>query len=273
MAEAEHVILIPSRQELLKKRGNIGPAYPFLERYTFDMYHPPLIDFHGDEISGSGSSPGLFEIYTNSSGTLISLANQVNGVGRIDTIGSTSADYINLSIPENNMQAQLSAVMAVRLSAVSVSDCKVEVGFSDSTTNVSCVNDLASETFTASNFAVWVWDTNDSENPNAWQGVSAKAGTLSTTGKIEPSGLNATYPEAGTFQTLIVALFADSDTQHAKYIILDANGYKAYESAWTDAAIAYNTQLVPFVGVTTRTTGNKQVDIDFIEVWQRRTVT
>ncbi|KKL65028.1 hypothetical protein LCGC14_2159120, partial [marine sediment metagenome] len=39
MAEAEHVILIPSRQELLKKRGNIGPAYSLLERLTMDVYH------------------------------------------------------------------------------------------------------------------------------------------------------------------------------------------------------------------------------------------
>ncbi len=272
MAEAEHVILIPSRQELLKKRGNIGPAYSLLERLTMDVYHRKY-EFEGDEIPGSGASPGLFEIKTNNSGTLISLADQVNGVGRIDTIGSTANDYINLSIPEKNMQAQLSAVVAVRLAAVSVADCKIEVGFSDSTTNVSCINNLANVTFTASNCAVWVWDTNDSGNPNAWQGVSAKAGTASTTGKIEPSGLNGTYPDTGVFQTLIVAIFADSDTQHAKYIILDANGNKAYESVWTDAAITYNTQLVPWVGVTTRTTAVKQVDIDFIEVWQRRTVT
>ena len=272
MAEAEHVILIPSRQELLKKRGNIGPAYPLLERLTMDVYHRKY-EFEGDELPGSGASPGLFELKVNASGTLISLADQVNGVARLDTIGTTANDYANLTLPETNMQAQLSATIAVRLSVVSVADCKVEVGFNDITTDTGLVNDLAAETFTAGDFAAWVWDTNDSGNPNTWQGVSAKTGTLSTTGKIEPSGLNATYPNTGTFQTLIVALFADSDTQHAKYIILDANGYKAYESAWTDAAITYDTQLVPWVGITTRTTAVKQVDLDFIEVWQRRTVT
>jgi len=274
MAEAEHVILIPSRQELLKARGNLGLGYQFLERNTLDMYHVKY-DFDGDLIPGDATSPGKFELKTNNSGTLINLADQVNGVARLSTIGSTANDYCNLSLPELNMQAQLSCTMAVRLNATSVADCKVEVGFGDLTTNVSCINNLANVTFTATDCAVWVWDTNDAGNPNAWQGVSAISGTASTTGKFEPSGLPATYPDTGVFQTLIVALFADSDTQHAKYILLDANGYKVVgaESAWTDAAITYNTQLVPWVGVTTRTTAVKTVDIDYIEVWQRRTVT
>ncbi len=273
MAEAEHTILIPSRQELLKARGNLGLGYQFLERSTMDMYHVKY-DFDGDVTAG-GTAPGKFEVATNNSGTLIILADQVNGVGRLDTIGSTTNNYVNLSLPELNIQPQLSPVIAVRLAAVSVADCKIEVGFNDLTTDTGSVNNLATQTFTANDFAVWVWDTNDAGNPNAWQGVSAIDGTISTTGKFEPSGLPATYPSAGTFQTLIVALFADSDTQHAKYILLDANGYKVAgaESPWTDAAITYNDQLVPWVGITTRTTANKQVDIDFIEVWQRRTVT
>ncbi len=272
MAEAEHVIVLPTRQELLKTRGSLGLAYQFLERNTLDMYHVKY-DFEGDELPGSTASASLFELKTNNSGTFINLADQVNGVGRLSTIGSTANDYCNLSLPELNMQAQLSCTMAVRLNATSVADCKVEVGFSDLTTNVSCINDLTTVSFTATDCAVWIWDTNDGGNPNAWQGVSAISGTASTTGKIEPSGLDGTFPDTGVFQTLIVALFADSDTQHAKYILLNANGYKVYESAWTDAAITYDTQLVPWVGVTTRTTAVKTVDIDFIEVWQRRTVT
>lgn len=274
MAEAEHTILIPSRQELLKARGNLGLAYQFIERNTLDMYHVKY-DFDGDLIPGDATSPGKFEIVTNNSGTLILLADQVNGVARLDTIGSTTNDYCNLTLPELNMQAQLSCTIAVRLSVVNVSDCKVEVGFNDITTDAGLVDDLSGETFTAGNFATWVWDTNDGGNPNAWQGVSAKAGALATSGKFEPSGLPLTYPDTGVFQTLIVALFADSNTQHAKYILLDANGNKVIgaESTWSDAAITHNTQLVPWVGITTRTSSNKQVDLDFIELWQRRTVT
>ncbi|KKL57251.1 hypothetical protein LCGC14_2237280 [marine sediment metagenome] len=274
MAEAEHVILLPTRQELLGVKANIGPAYPFLERLTLDMYHVKY-DFDGDLPAG-GTSPGKFEINTNNSGTLIILADQTNGIGRLSTIGSTTNDYCNLTLPELNCQPQLSCTMAVRLAVTSVDDCKVEVGFTYLTTNTSVINVLTTPSFTgttSNNSAVWVFDTNDSGNSDKWQAVSCKAGVVATEGKIEPSSLNATYPSAGIFQTLIVALFADSDTQHAKYFILDANGYKAYESAWTSAAITYNDNLSPWVGVTTRTSTLKTVDIDYIEVWQRRTVT
>lgn len=274
MGVYEQVLLLPTRQELKRVKANVGAAYPFLERLTMDMYHKKY-DFEGDLIPGDATTPGTFLFKQNASGTIAILADQINGVARMTTTGATANDYCNLHLPNLNMQPQLSPVVAVRLKMPSIDDIKIEVGFTDDTSSdVACINDLGASpvTFHAADFAVWAFDTNDTGNATGWQGVSAIAGTISTTDKIEPTSLNATYPTAGAYQTLVVALQADANTQSAKYFILDANGYLAYESAWTDAAITYDDQLSPFVGVTTRTTGAKTVDIDYIEIWQRRTV-
>ena len=149
--------------------------------------------------------------------------------------------------------------MMVFLNIDAITTVKIEVGFTDVTTDNGAVNVLATPTGTADDCAVWVFDTDDTAY---WQCFGNKAGTEAT--KIE-DGL---APVADTFETMIVAL---RDT-NAKFLRLDANGNLTYESTWMTDAITAADKLVPWVGLQLRTGSiDRNLNIDYIDVRQRRT--
>jgi hypothetical protein len=218
-------------------------------------------DFLGDEIRGSGGTPGIYELNTGDDGVLSILADQTNGVAELSASTGAGGDdeYAFIALPELNWTAQQNAVMAVRLKADAITTVKIEVGFTDVTTDNGAVNVLATPTGTADDCAVWVFDTDDTAY---WQCFGNKAGTEAT--KIE-DGL---APVADTFETMIVAL---RDT-NAKFLRLDANGNLTYESAWMTDAITAADKLVPWVGLQLRTGSvDRNLNIDYIDVRQRRT--
>ena len=75
-------------------------------------------------------------------------------------------------------------------------------------------------------------------------------------------------PAADTYETLIIAL---EDTA-AHFYRLDSNGYQSYKAAQTTGP-AKDVALTPWVFTQTREgSDEKTVTVDFIRVWQRRTV-
>jgi hypothetical protein len=256
---ADPIQMIRSRQNLKRVRGGRDGLYPFLEHSTWDVVHY-FDDFLGDEIRGSGGTPGTYELNTGDDGVLSILADQTNGVAELSASTGAGGDneYAFIALPELAWTGEQNAVMAVRLNIDAITTVKIEVGFTDVTTDNGAVNVLATPTGTADDCAVWVFDTDDTAY---WQNFGNKAGTEAT--KIE-DGL---APVADTFETLIVAL---RDT-NAKFLRCDANGYQTYESAWMTDAITAADKLVPWIGLQLRTGSiDRNLNIDFIDVRQRR---
>ena len=257
---ADAIQIVRSREMLKRVRGGRDGMYPFNELSTWDVVHY-FDDFLGDEIRGSGATPGIYEVQTGSDGALNILADQENGVAEVRASNGNGSDneYAGISLPELAFTGERNAVMAVRLAIDTLTTVKVEVGFTDVTTDAGAVNTKATPSFTASNAAVWCLDTDDNAY---WEGLAVKAGTAATT--VEA----AISPTAATFETLIVAL---RDT-NAKYIRLNANGYKTYESVWQTDAVTAATALVPWVFVQLRAgTIDRNLSLDFIDVRARRT--
>lgn len=231
-----------------------------LETLTWDMVYY-FDDFLGDTIRGDATSPGMYEIVTGVDGAINILADQVNGVAELRASDGNGADneYGGVSLPELAFQGDLNAFMAARISIDAITTVKVEVGFTDVTTDAGAVNALATPTFTATNCCLWCFDTDDTAY---WQCVGAKDGSAAT--KIEDSKA----PTAGSFETLVVGLRGNN----AKFYRLDANGYKTYESAWMTDAIEGGTQVCPWIFVQLRSgTIDRNVTIDYIAAGQRRT--
>ena len=257
---ADPIQMIRSRAHLKRVRGGRDGLYPFLEHNTWDVVQY-FDDFLGDEIRGSGATPGAYELNTGDDGVLSILADQTNGVAELSASTGAGGDneYAFIALPELSWTAQQNAVIAVRLSIDAITTVKIEVGFTDVTTDNGAVNVLATPTGTADDCALWVFDTDDTAY---WQNFGNKAGTEAT--KIE-DGL---APVADTFETLIVAL---RDT-NAKFLRLDANGNLTYESAWMTDAITAADKLVPWIGLQLRTGSiDRNLNIDYIDVRQRRT--
>ncbi len=257
---ADPIQMVRSRAHLKRVRGGRDGLYPFLEHNTWDVVHY-FDDFLGDEIRGSGGTPGTYELNTGDDGVLSVLANQINGVAELSASTGAGGDdeYAFIALPELSWSAEQNAVIAVRLKIDAITTVKMEVGFTDVTTDNGAVNVLATPTGTADDCAVWVFDTDDTAY---WQCFGNKAGTEAT--KIE-DGL---APVADTFETMIVAL---RDT-NAKFLRLDANGNLTYESAWMTDAITADDALVPWVGLQLRTGSiDRNLNIDYIDVRQRRT--
>jgi hypothetical protein len=251
---------VRTRSALKRAIGGRDKTYPFLENLTWDVVQY-FDDFLGDEIRGSGATPGIYEIKTGVDGAINILANQPNGVAELRASNGAGSDneYGGVSLPELAFTGNRDAVMAVRLAIDAITTVKVEVGFTDATDDVGAVNDKTADpqTFTANNAAVWILDT---DHNVYWEGMGVKAGTAATT--VEA----AISPVAATFETLVVVLRDDN----AKYIRLNSDGLKTYESDWQTSAITAASQVVPWVFVQLRAGADRNVSIDFIDVRGRR---
>lgn len=256
-----------TREELLKRRGGRDGLYGLFESsMTWDVVHF-FDDFLGDKIQGSETggatqASGIYEITTGVDGALNILADQPNGVAELRASDGAGAndEYAGLSLPELAFTGDRNAVIAVRLAIDTLTTVKVEVGFTDVTTDAGAINVKATPTASAGlDAAVWILDTDDNGN---WEGVGFQNGTAATT--VE-AGIS---PTAATFETLIVELH---DT-NVRYSRLDINGGQTFESAWQTSGITAATQLVPWVFVQVRDAVDRNVQLDFIDVRARRTI-
>jgi hypothetical protein len=261
---ADNVLVKRSRDFLKRYAGGRDRLYPLLEMHTQDMVvHRD--DFLGDTIRGDATAPGAYEVVTGVDGAINILANQVNGVAEVRASDGAGADdeYCGVSLPELNFQGQLNCNMAVRLQIDAIATVKVEIGFTDVTTDAGAVDALATPTFTATDAAVWVLDTDDTAN---WQCAGVQAGSAAT--KIEPGFA----PTAATFETLQVSIEGTT----ARFLRYDANGRNTYDSSRSGEdmtnAITGTTQLVPWVFVQLRAGSiDRNLQLDFFDAWQRRT--
>lgn len=259
---ANSIIHVPTIQEMKLKRGNIGPAFPFLA-----LGIPPLDmvvwddDFLGDTIRGDATAPGIYEVVTGVDGAINILADQTNGIAEIRASDGNGGDneYAGISLPELAFLGDNYCALWARLTIDTITTVKVEVGFTDVTTDAGAVNVLATPTKTADNFAVWAFDTDDTAY---WQAAGFKATAAAT--KIEPE----IAPVATTFEWLGVVIEGDN----AKFYRLDQYGNKTYESDWMTDAIEGGTKICPWIFVQLRAdTIDRNVSLDRLVVYGNRT--
>ena len=238
----EAIIRDKSRAKMLQETGGQDWLRRLLELDTWDLVEVED-DFHGVGVDARWGA-----VVTGTDGSIDKVAGAVNGEVTLDVgDGGTSDDdeYGGWPLTGLEWKGDLNAVMAVRLKLSAITTIKVEVGFTDAISgDAGAVLDLAADTRTADNAAVWIIDVPD--DTATWQGTGVKATTVAAGGKIEDTGIAA--PVAGAYQTLVVALQGDN----AKFLQFNANGKKIYESNWMADAIEGGTLIVPWVFVQNR---------------------
>ena len=159
-------------------------------------------------------------------------------------------------------QGQLNPVVYCRVQVSAVTSVKFEIGFTDviSGTDAGAVGTLATPSFNAADFVGWVFDTDDTANP---QCVGVDSGTAAT--KIETSDIVA--PTAATYQTYIVAIKDGT----AFFYQLDVNGRLLFKSTAMLSAVTSTVNLTPWVFLQNRSASQRTMLIDTLLAWQRRT--
>ena len=264
---ADQIQILRTREALKRVKGGRDGTYPFLENLTWDVVHY-FDDFLGDEIRGSGTTPGLYEVKTGVDGAIGILANQANGVAEIRASDGAGADneYGGISLPELAFRGDRNVVVAFRVSIDALATVKVELGLTDATDDAGAVNVKATPSFTATDFCGWVLDTDDNAN---WEGLAVNSGSAKTT--ISPG----IAPVAGTFETMVVAVREDDSTNNeaaVRFLRLNADGNMTYDSGWNAEYISSTVALVPWMFIQLRNgTIDRNLQVDFIDVRGRRT--
>lgn len=252
---ATRVIAFPTRERLGQIVGSkIDGLFPFLEMLTLDfvMWDD---EFQSDTLHGG------YQSTASGAGAVAAavLTGAVNGQIRLTT-GTDNGGRSDLSLGLHYRGDQGCAI-AVRVASDVISSYKLEVGFTDviSGTDAGAVNVLATPTWTATDAVVWAIDTNNDGN---YRGLGVANGTASAV--VAP----AIAPTAATFEWLCIQL----DDGAAQFTRLDAAGRQTYQSGWTTGMVTATVLLTPWVFAQARTaSASKNVDIDRILVWQRRT--
>lgn len=248
---AEPIIRTPSKH-ILRRLWGRGLQYDFLEFLTGDLTEWKD-DFLGDTLHGGYQS-------TASGANSVAAAmvtGTVNGEALLDA-GDANTGRSDLSLGLH-FQGQLNAVMAARIKVNTITNRKLEVGFTDviSGTDAGAVNVRATPSFNADDAVVICHDTTDSAVLK-FVGVAATvAGTAYSMNSLITTG----------FQTYIVALKDGA----ARAFVLDANGAQIEDTGWQASFITSTISLTPWVFVQNRSGTAGTATIDSLRVWQRKT--
>ena len=246
--------------------------FPFMEYQSLNTVRILDEDFGGDTLStfkfnvsnGGGNSAADPVIRT---GTL-------NGECRFVT-GDAGTDAASSDLTTGlQMRGDRGAVVVACLTLSSISDVKVEFGFTDALNDAGAVLVKADSTFTATDCALWVLDTTDNGN---WEGLGANNGTTAPMATVEA----AISPTATTFEWLMVELLETDDTNSECAVVFrrfDAAGLLTFEEIGggieeTNAGPNSNVLLTPWLYVEALTSSSINMDVDYFGAWQRRTAT
>jgi len=257
---AEPILLYPFKNRL--ERGDWRENLKqWLEFYSLDIVKWEQEFVHDEDVA--------YQIGSITNGTSAAVtglvASTANGICRLTT-GTTANGYagifpaVSASLAGAAFLGNNSAVIWARIKASSADNVKIEVGFTDADDDAGAVNVLATPSTTASDCAVWCYDSNDTAGLY-WQGVHSANST--TPSKVEPELF---LPVAATYEWLGVALLADK----VKFMHCDQYGNPNYESGWQASGITATDALVPWIFAQTRNTTSKTVDIDYVIAYQRR---
>lgn len=246
------------------KFRNLGGGKGF-KRELFEHLGPHVVKWDGPSADFLGDV--LDDKYTvtaaGTAGAAAIVAGTTNGILRLTTGTDNDATaYVTTGL---QLKGDLNAVMEARLKVSELEAIKVEVGFTDALADAGAVNVLATPTFTATDFAVAVMDTDDTgptNDPLQFAYQKASGGT-----KIEPDTVRFV---ANEYLTFTVALKGDAVRFIVEADEADANPNPYYDSGWIANGIEGGTLLTPWIFAQTRDTDSVNVDVDYLHVWQSR---
>lgn len=258
---AESLAFDLTRQFLKKFFGGRDRMYSYFAAKAWDVCTEPTDDFTGPTINtykwtvgnGGGASAASPAISVGVANGIITC---VTGTAGDNTASSTLAGG-------RHFYGQNNAIITARvaISAV-VTSVKVEIGFRDAITTTSAahavVNVKATPTFTSTDGAVWILDTNDNAY---WEGIAVANGTAATTCEA------AISPTAATYEYLQVALVEGV----AYYSRFNADGKRTYGPTAQAAAVTSTVLLSPHVTIEARNTTSKSLFVDAVWCYQGRT--
>lgn len=260
---AKQILLYPFKNYILKKGLQPDVLMQWME-YT----SASIVKWELDVVAGPPDGAFTDLLGETASGGSItgSVANTANGICRVTT-GGTINNYCYVfpnggeSMKGAFALGNNSTVMWAKVKIDAITTVKIELGLTDSDADAGAVNVLATPLTTASDCALWCFDTDDSGAPY-WQGVHSVNST--TPSKVEPAKF---APVAAAYEWLGIALLGGA----VKFMRCDAYGNPMYESAWQSSGITADDPLIPWIGAHTRTGTARNLDIERWVVYQRLT--
>lgn len=251
----------------LQKFMSRSLLYPFQEYHSLDMVR------FGDDFLGDTLRT---DIYTVSNGGGASAASPVITAGVLNGI----CDFVTGTAGDSTASSELctglqfrgdhGAVMVACLALDVITGVKVEVGFTDALNDPGAVATKATPTFTATDCALWVLDTNDNAN---WEGLAANNGSTNPMATLE-AGIS---PTAGEYEWLMVELIP-SDTGESECTVAFRRftqagrmTYEAIGGLGTYQGPNSNVLLTPWIYVEARNGTSKTLSLDYFGAWQLRT--
>jgi len=245
----------------VRLRSGMGAAITseFLQLNSFDIMQ--MSDDFID-VSGADMSNRYKRSYSSTGVVITPLADQPWGVARMDT-GTTNDSTSTMSL-DLICRGEYNAVMAVRYKISDIADCKIEIGFRDTTaSSTGIVNVLQTPSFNATDGCCWVYDNDATVETWAAEGVKndeeATGVTLATTA-------GGAAPVVDTYQTMVVALM-DDNAYFSRY---SADGRKQGETIMLSDCNTAATPVTPSVFFQTRDTTARYLYMDFFKMWQLR---
>ena len=167
----------------VRLRSGMGAAITseFLQMNSFDMMS--MSDDFID-VSAADMSNRYQRSYSSTGVVITPLADQPWGVARMST-GTTNDSTSTMSL-DLICRGEYNAVVAVRYKINDIADCKIEIGFRDTTaSSTGIVNVLQTPSFNATDGCCWVYDNDATVDTWAAEGVQddeeATGVTLATT--------------------------------------------------------------------------------------------
>lgn len=253
---------------LREQQGNPKINRQFMELDSLDMVYWEE-DFLGDTLIGSyqtatnGTAAAALAITAPTSSVPFGTATMESGT---DDNGYSAA---SLGL---HFRGEYNAVMAAIISVNTVTACKVEVGWTDTTagTDAGQVNAIDTPTLNATNAAVWLFDTDSSTKNDGWYGISSPDGST-TPVTVSPTSIGNsagdTVPVADTRELMVVAL-QEGSVKYLRGENLSNRWVFTYESAWQASGITATTSLSPWLFVQARSgSANRILTIDKLAAW------
>jgi len=243
----------------LLKQKHTGNLYGFFEHFSEDI-HRQEDDFHGPIIdpnkwtgaNGGGASAASPAIDVGLVGGAIKM---VTGTAGDSTASSTLAGG-------RHFRGDMNAIMQARVKIETVlTSVKVEIGFRDAITNGAIVNVKATPSFTATDGACWILDTNENVN---WDGLAVANAVAATSLKPANAAVNLVASTYGTFQVALV-------DGVAFFSAFDVDGKRIYGPIAVAAAVTKTVVLSAHVYIEARNATSKTLNVDKVKAYAART--
>ena len=226
-------------------------SYDFSKQ--FDDFNGPVIDTNKWTVNnGGGASAASPAIDV---GLVNGAIKMVTGTAGDSTASSTLAGGRHFRGDQN-------AIIQARVKIETViTSVKVEIGFRDAITNGAIVNVKATPTFTATDGACWILDTNENAN---WDGLGVANAVVATSLKPANTSVNLAASTYGTFQVALV-------DGVAYFSAFDVDGKRIYGPTGVAAAVTKTVLLSPHIYIEARNGTSKTLNVDYVLAYQART--